>query len=163
MDYDEDVVSFDDGDDNDEMADLFSFGVSTEPKKQDVDYKMVMASVMPIPANQSNGSDSEDSFLDLLEQQKQEVTVVSAESKSNGATEKDDGKAAEYDEKEVQEILSWLDQDDDVEEEVSFVLPPKQEFPSLAAARPARQRRGSMGGLRGALRQHPGACFDRIR
>jgi hypothetical protein len=140
-DVDEAIVSFDydDGDDDDDMADLFSFGVSfpndgddnknsSSPNKNQVDYSNVMASVMPLPNNNNNNntkedSDSEDSFIEMLDQQ-QPMTIAS-HTANNAA-------ANDYDDKDTQEILDWLEDDDDnvqkqkqnEEEEISFVEPP---------------------------------------
>jgi hypothetical protein len=165
-DYDDDddgneaVISFDDGDDDDdEMADLFSFGAtstSTSSTKK-VDYSEAMARVMPLPVTTDDDSThSEDSFIELLEQQK-EVTLVDASAVStatakrqhntnngtNNGNQEDNGnnnnnsnQEDHYDDDEdknpnsMQEILDWLDEDDHNDEgEIVFVEPPKP--PSL--------------------------------
>ena len=108
----------------------------------------------------SSSKDSEDSLLELLEQNKDEITVFDAaeyaankkqkkkqnrqrsggndkDLKNNDPTttdgaEEDDDEKKTMDEKDIQEILDWLDTDhdgDNQEEELHFVEPPKP--PSL--------------------------------
>ena len=149
---DEAVISFDD-DDDDDMADLFSFGVASptnqpNKKKPVTDYSDAMASVMPIPSNTGNddkddGSDrSEDSFLDLLEQQQPSSVMSTIKSilpspSFRGSNNTNASKIADiYEEdKDTQDILNWLDEQDnepkpaenvkEVEEEEKDTKPPK--------------------------------------
>eukprot|EP00980_Cylindrotheca_fusiformis_P018941 scaffold6331_cov195-Cylindrotheca_fusiformis.AAC.5 len=132
-DDDEGFVSFDT--DDDDMADLFSFGVegASEPSNDvaQSDYKEMMQRVMPATGetddDKSNFSD--DSFLELMEQNK-DLAVVSP-----AAGLGDESKAESKEEMQVvdlQEIMDWLDADDEMEkspdlDEISFVEPPKPE------------------------------------
>lgn len=97
------IISFDD---DDEFAELFSFATSDDaaPKK---DYSQVLASVMPLPPDDDH---SEDSLLELLEQHKDPVTVVAADGR------KPSQPPSELVETNTQELLDWLDQEDDDQE-----------------------------------------------
>lgn len=117
---DDAVISFDD--DNDEFAELFSFATSDDvsPKK---DYTHVLASVLPLPADDDH---SEDSFLELLEQHKDPLTVVGGRTGEQAVSVPPDLEGAN-----MQELLDWLDQEDDDQEtarqqlqEEELVLPP---------------------------------------
>jgi hypothetical protein len=156
-DGDEAVISFGDEDDDDDMADLFSFGAvvseaaSKKQSKNLIDYSQAMASVMPLPAsakkNQKDDDDStsdhsEDSFLDLLEQQTShgggglgDVIFLSSTSTKRIPENTDTSitpsgrvraSSGVYDEdQETQDILNWLDEQDEegkpMEEELVFV------------------------------------------
>jgi hypothetical protein len=161
VDADPEVISFgdiNDDQDDDDMLDLFSFGAETttatatsgtdstggegRSKGDTVDCSEVMRSVMPLPPCKDDHDDrsqaSEDSFIELLEQQQKEVTVVDAASLAgaNTNTKLNDPNEADTD---MQDILDWLDNDDEVahgnfEEELIFVEPPPP--PSLAESIP---------------------------
>jgi hypothetical protein len=123
-DDEEGVISFD-ADSDDEMAELFSFGAdANNPEKEQMDYKEIMRSVMPV-ADEVTDDESigDDSFIDLLEQQK-EIMVVDPSTVNNKKDTDKEGR----NEIDMQEILDWLDQDDerkDDEEELTFIEPPK--------------------------------------
>lgn len=152
---DEAVVSFDFDDDDDEFADLFSFATapsessamspskssSSSPSKQAVDYRQAMASVMPLPPSHDDDEGSEqsgDSFLDLLEQQKEPLTILDAAaaattSSSKTKTTNDPSDDLDIGEANMQEMLDWLDQDDDDQEAARQQLEEEEVFlpPSL--------------------------------
>jgi hypothetical protein len=126
---DEGFISFDAAQD-DEMAELFSFGAEGATAPTDtaqVDYKEMMQSVMPIPVSDDDESNySDDSLLELMEQQK-ELTVVDPSGVDQNK-EQSEGEAQVVD---LQEILDWLEADDELgnaeEDEISFVAPPESE------------------------------------
>jgi hypothetical protein len=103
-----------------------------------VDYSEVMKSVMPLPpvADDDRSNASEDSFLELLEQQ--QVTVVDAAaialaSKNKSTTSNAPGSTSSQGDSDMQEVLDWLDDDDErgrkgnraEEEELIFFEPPR--------------------------------------
>ena len=129
-DEDEAVISFDEDDDDDDMAELFSFAAAPSSPEKNNEYVQAMASVMPI---KDDSDHSEDSFLEMLEQQNQGISVLNSPKSASIAA------ANDYDDAETQEILDWLDQDDEkVSEEKEDALrdpppappsPVKQELP----------------------------------
>lgn len=130
-DEDEAIIAF--GDDDDDMADLFSFAAANSPQKKQevVDYSEALASVMPLPRVENHDSDSEDSFIEMLEQHK-ETTVVDPSIVNGDKKKKDmnvDEKKDQMGEANMKEILDWLDTEDDgsgqAEEELLFIEPPK--------------------------------------
>ena len=119
-------MSFDEEDD--EMADLFAFATaSPESKKEVLDVSNVVDSVVPLPRNiDEESTHSGDSFIEMLEERK-EVAVIGA---STVQRKKENDETKDYDETNIQEILDWLDEDDErendnKEEELAFVAPPK--------------------------------------
>lgn len=174
-DDDEAVISFDDlnDDDDDDMLDLFSFGADASVILPDtgtvlddgtasgnrnlkndgggieVDFKDVVKSGDIPSINNNDDHNDDDSFIELLDQQK-EITVVDAsdvQNRKRDARTSDDG----TDELGMQEILDWLDDDDEMtnarlaaaaaaaetdadEEELDFMPPTRP--PTLAQSIP---------------------------
>lgn len=130
------ILPFDEEDD-DAMAELFSFGASTSPKAEEVkvDYSDVLASGMPLPSDDGSVH-SEDSFLEMLEQQRY-ITVVDASAVKRKEKTEENGED-ENEGMDLQEMLDWLDEDDerqknDEKEELVFVQPPKPPSPENSA------------------------------
>lgn len=94
--------------DDDDMADLFSFGPGEETAA------IAPISSSELPSRKTN-NDSPDSFIEILEAETSNVVVIS------------DASPAQHDQ-ETQDILKWLDEDDDTTEEIVFhtsLVPPE--------------------------------------
>ncbi|CAJ1904625.1 unnamed protein product [Cylindrotheca closterium] len=137
---DEGVMTFDDEDD-DELANLFSFGIEASEsmastEKENEEYKKLMQRVLPASVTDDDDSNySDDSLIQLMEQNKDAsafdplaVTEQSAEANKdeNALTEEDDLEIVD-----MQEILDWLDNDEELlqaqHEDIVLVEPPEEE------------------------------------
>jgi len=136
---DEGIVAFDDEDD--ELADLFSFGieagesmVSTE--KENDEYTKMMQNALPTSVTDDDDSHfSDDSLIQLMEQTK-DAAAFDPLAVTEQSEEKDNAKEEEDDDLEIvdmQEILDWLDIDDELQQaqldEIVLVEPPPEEEP----------------------------------
>ena len=152
-------INFDDDDDDDEMLDLFSFGADTSTPIESNDQPVIIdkpsikspssnhpgtnATLSPINGSVTNpGNDddnnscaSNDSFIELLENaQHNEISMLEDIGTIAITGEKENkGKNNKSEDSDMQEILDWLDDDDEKgseillrqEEELSFVQPPR--------------------------------------
>lgn len=139
-DDDEGFVSFDTSAD-DEMAELFSFGTTMATSTTDsddnmskaqADYKEMMQRVMPVPVTDDDDSNfSDDSLLELMEQQKELTVLDPALDNNTEATTTKESMEGEEQVVDLQEILDWLDADDEMisanDDGTSFVEPPTPE------------------------------------
>eukprot|EP00934_Nitzschia_sp_Nitz4_P001500 Nitzschia sp. Nitz4//scaffold102_size76354//68242//72276//NITZ4_005643-RA/size76354-processed-gene-0.28-mRNA-1//1//CDS//3329532282//1500//frame0 len=133
-----------DDDDDDDFGDLFSFATASEPFPNTGTNKDASSPILDTqgilglspPSGAAPAEDatvaSEDSFLELLEQQKEPMTVVQATTQALPSDPPDSTSSAENVDPAVsmQEILDWLDEDDDQTDLFSpgdTILPPDQQ------------------------------------
>jgi hypothetical protein len=156
-------INFDDDDDDDEMLDLFSFGADTSTPLESTDQPLIidkpsnkspsgnhpdtnnrLSTANVSITNPGNDDDdnsyaSNDSFIELLENaQHNEISMledISAIAITGEKESKTKSRSEKYksEDSDMQEILDWLDDDDEKgseillrqEEELSFVQPPR--------------------------------------
>ncbi|KAL3945601.1 MAG: hypothetical protein SGBAC_000341 [Bacillariaceae sp.] len=132
-DDDEGIVSFDE---DDELADLFSFGIeageSMVESKENEEYKKMMQSVLPASVTDDDDSNySDDSLIQLMEQNKEVVAFDPLAVTEQSEEDKEQINLDDLEIVDMQEILDWLDNDDEFQQiqqdEIVMIEAPEEE------------------------------------
>lgn len=123
-------------DDEDDMANLFSFGSSDALESNDDDGAIATPSLTTTDKSDERETDSPDSFLEMLNNETNNSTMLLQSSSSldnSGRCFSGSGQHPLHD-KETQDLLNWLDKDDTTEE-IVFEMPTTfEEMQELSAA-----------------------------